>query len=109
MKSSAPTAPSKCSGAKHYVVLRSESGLKLYLATKRGFGINKDAALEFATRGEAETAAMNKSFTDPRFIGKLEVSVEEKGEEQDLKKYKLGDIIDAFGDIQVSVDAVPVQ
>lgn len=95
---------------RHYVVLKSGSGLKLYLGSTHGFGINKDSAYGFVNKEDAEMTAMNRTYTDPRFIGKLEVVAEFEREEQDLRKYGIADIVDAFGDdIKVNVDAVPIR
>lgn len=106
----ATLASSKSSGfsVKHYIVLRSDRGLKLYLGTNHGFYISKDGALSFVKKEDAEMTAMRQTYADPRFIGRLEVVDEEENNHQDLSLYKIGDLVDTFGDIRFDVSAVSI-
>lgn len=83
---------------KHYVVFRSERGLKVYLVPNRGFAIHKDVALSWGNRADAEAWAMNKACVDPGLIGKLEVVCEGEGDNQDLSRFSMADLAFIFGD-----------
>lgn len=83
----------------HYVVLRTDKGLKLYLGTNgTSFGFIKRQAAAYTKQEDAEMAAMTYTYAFPWIIGKLEVVFEEEGDEQDLEKFTMADLTFAFGD-----------
>lgn len=98
------------SSVKYYVILRTERGLKLYLNHGYTFGIVKKYSASWSTQANAETAAMMYTYSYPPIIGKLEVVIEEEGDEQDLSKFTIEDLAFAFGnDCRTTINASPIK